>query len=270
MLSTLFERVAPDARLPLPPALVERYGGALGFPEHADRPHVIANFVTTLDGVISFALPGRAHASLISGANEADRFVLGLLRACADVVVVGAGTVRAEGDHLWTPEHVYPAAAAEFAALRASLRKSRRPTMVFVTASGALDLNAPAFSTGDRVVVLTTAAGAARLRPSDRVEARALRSIDARAILAEVVALTGARLVLTEGGPRLLGAFFRDRALDELFLTLAPQVGGRSDEQRRPALVEGAAFAPEDAPWASLVSAKRADDFLFLRFRLPT
>lgn len=266
MLSTLFERDAPAAVLPLPAALVERYGGPLGFLAHADRPHVIANFVTTLDGVVSFALPGRAQAGLISAGNEADRFVLALLRACADVVVVGAGTLRVEGDHLWTPDHAYPAAAAEFAALRTALGKPPHPTTVFVTASGALDLDAPPFTTGDRVVVLTTAVGAARLRPREGVDVRALVSTDARAILAEVVAESGARLVLTEGGPRLLGAFFRDRVLDELFLTLAPQVGGRSDERQRPALVEGSAFAPETAPWAALVSAKRAGDFLFLRF----
>ncbi len=247
-----------------------RYGGNLGFAVPPDRPYLIANFVSTLDGVVSFALPGRAQAALISAGSPADRFVLGLLRACADVVVVGAGTLREEGRHVWTPEHAFPPAAGEFAALRARLGKPARPTTVFVSASGGVDLEAPAFTSGVPVLVLTTARGADRLAgapPPVRVRSLAGSAPSARDLLAAVVAETGARLVLTEGGPRLLGAFLRDRLIDELFLTLAPQLAGRSEAERRLALVEGAAFDPEEATWGALVSVKRADDYLFLRFR---
>ena len=48
---------------------------------------------------------------MISGKDPADRFLMGLLRACADAVVLGAGTLRATPGHLWTPAHVYPALA---------------------------------------------------------------------------------------------------------------------------------------------------------------
>ena len=73
----------------LPSELAEAYGGALGFSE----PRLYANFVTSLDGVV--ALPGERHSSrLISEHSTADRFVMGLLRACADAVLIGAETMR--------------------------------------------------------------------------------------------------------------------------------------------------------------------------------
>src|SRR5437879_6033354 len=83
------------AVLPLPPSLPRRYGGELRFPS-ADRPWVFANFVTTIDGLVSFALPGRSQASLVSLGHPADRFVLALLRACADAVLARAGPLRAD------------------------------------------------------------------------------------------------------------------------------------------------------------------------------
>src|SRR5918998_1113636 len=87
----------------LPSRLAELYDGHLRF----GGPRVYANFVTSIDGVV--ALPSvNASPSLISAKSEADRFVMGLLRAFADVVLVGAGTLRAEPEHRWTPEFVYP------------------------------------------------------------------------------------------------------------------------------------------------------------------
>jgi 5-amino-6-(5-phosphoribosylamino)uracil reductase len=130
-------------------------------------------------------------------------------------------------------------------------------------------------------VLITTQAGAARLGalpPRTRVHviagaARPAEAADggrpsARAVLDAVVAESGARMVLSEGGPALLGGWLREGLVDELFLTVAPRLAGRSAEERRLALVEGAAFTPDDAPRARLLSAKRADDYLFLRYAL--
>ncbi len=255
--------------MPLGPALEARYGGPLAFPIPRERPYVIANFVSTIDGVVSFALPGGSDAGKISAGNPADRFVLALLRACADAVIVGAGTLREEGAHLWTPEHVFPDEASAFAALRLARKRQARAHTVFVTASGDIDLGAPAFATGNDVLVITTARGKDHLANAPgHVRVRAASG--QRPSGAEIVRIaqeeTGGRLILTEGGPRLLAEFVRARALDELFLTIAPQLAGRSKDERRLALIEEAAFAPEDAPWWRLRSVKRADDYLFLRF----
>ena len=78
----------------------------------------------------------------------------------------------------------------------------------------------------------------------------------------------GVRLALHEGGPSLFTSFLRADCMDELFLTLAPQFAGRSADSQRPALVEGHAFAPGNAPWSDLASIKRAGEHLFLRYRL--
>src|SRR3712207_3405638 len=106
-LETLYEW-PQGADLPLPPALTSLYG-RLQFPAHPSQPHVIGNFVTTLDGVVSLNVPGQSGGGPISGFNAHDRMVMGLLRAVADSVIVGAGTLRAVPQHLWTAEYIYPA-----------------------------------------------------------------------------------------------------------------------------------------------------------------
>jgi riboflavin biosynthesis pyrimidine reductase len=61
--------------------------------------------------------------------------------------------------------------------------------------------------------------------------------------------------------------FFAARAMDEMFLTLAPQLGGRDGVSDRPGFVAGHLFAPSDARWASLLSVKRSHDHVFLRYK---
>ncbi len=78
------------------------------------RPRVYANFVSSVDGVV--ALPdGGESGSVISGRNEADRFVMALLRASADAVLIGAETFRRASGDLWNADHAYPEAADLFA-----------------------------------------------------------------------------------------------------------------------------------------------------------
>ena len=79
----------------LPQGLRELYDGDLHFrTPPAERPFVIANFVATLDGVVSYEIKGQASGATISGSDPADRFIMGLLRAAADAVIVGARTVQ--------------------------------------------------------------------------------------------------------------------------------------------------------------------------------
>ncbi|WP_201360899.1 hypothetical protein [Dictyobacter formicarum] len=61
-----------------------------------------------------------------------------------------------------------------------------------------------------------------------------------------------------------------EQLLDELFLTLAPQIAGRDSATARPGLVEGHLFAPEHPLWGTLVSVKRGGSHLFLRYAFPT
>src|SRR5438045_9520121 len=90
--------------LPLPPDLATLFG-RLQFPPHLHRPYIIGNFVTTLDGVVSLGEPGYSRGGEISGSNQHDRMVMGLLRAIADAVIVGAGTLRSVPTHRSTAAH---------------------------------------------------------------------------------------------------------------------------------------------------------------------
>ena len=265
-LTTLLERT--DGRpFPLTTELRDRYGGPLSFP--AERPYVFANFVSSVDGVVSFATPGRAEARLISGGHPADRFVLALLRAVADAVIVGAGTLRQEPGAIWSPEAVFPEGGRSFAELRARLGKPPRLLTVIVTGSGAIDLRGPALAEGVPLVILTTADGAQSLGSvAPHLRVRTLHDRTAAEMIAIASTESGGGLILTEGGPTLFGQFLRERAVDELFLTIAPLVAGRTHAEPRLSLVEQAAFAPETAPRPRLLSTKAVDDYLFLRFAM--
>ena len=267
--------VASGDALPLPADLASLYG-PLRFPSRPGRPHVVGNFVTTLDGVAALSVPGHMGGGAISGHDRHDRAVMGLLRAAADAVIVGAGTLRASPEHLWTAEHIFPPLAPSYRDLRAALGKESPPFNVVVSASGEVDIGLPVFGSGAvPALVVTTAAGAERLRrrpapPSVSVEAAGDgHRLPAGAILSAVARARRCRLVLVEGGPRLMGDFFFGGLLDELFLTVAPQVAGRDGSAERPGVVAGIAFAPDRPLWGTLVGVKRGGSHLFLRYSFP-
>ncbi len=257
----------------LPRAIADLYG-ALYLSSPRGRPLVISNFVSTLDGVISLAERGHETAGAISGFSPHDRMVMGVLRALADVVIVGAGTLRVEPAHVWTAEHIFPELKDAFAELRRTLRKREQPLNVVVSASGKLDLKARVFAAGEvPALVVTTRDGANRLRRRrvpDSVQiavTRGTHAIHAQTILHEVVKRRASKIILVEGGPQLLGDFFAEQCLDEQFLTLAPQIAGRDDEHQRPSLIMGKTFAPRHPVWGELLSVKRGDSHLFVRYK---
>jgi riboflavin biosynthesis pyrimidine reductase len=231
--------------------------------------------------VVALDDAGRTGGGEISGHNAHDRAVMGLLRAAADAVIVGAGTLRADPDHLWTAAHIYPPLADAYRALRAALGKPHPPLNVVVTAGGRVDPHLPVFrSDAVRPLVVTTDRGAAHLRAQDPPASLRIASVGdvprvtARATLAAVAhaqAHDGAAngLALVEGGPHLIADFYAEGLLDEQFLTLAPQVVGRAVPSLRPGLVEGIRLAPEHPAWGDLLSVKRGGSHLFLRYAFP-
>lgn len=241
------------------------YGGTLRFPQRVDRPTVIVNFVSTLDGVVSYGVPGAAGGSAISGSFGPDRFLMGYLRAHADAVLVGAGTVRGASDERWTPGDVYPAAAAELAEVRRARGLAAQPTTVVMTRSGRLDPGHPGLSDPAIPVLIASPGGVRPPAPlPPNVEVMEASSVGD---LMAALSARGVRLLLCEGGPHLLAQLLAAEAVDELFLTLAPQVAGRSPAVGRLGLVEGVGFDVDTAPWWRLISVARVDDHLFLRYR---
>jgi len=181
------------------------------------EPWLRANMVSTLDGAAQH--DGRSQP--ISSA--ADMRIFGTLRGLADVVVVGAETVRQEGYR--------PARAREdFAALREAAGQGPAPAIAVVSASLDLDFSLPLFTSPLLPTLVLTGAAAApdRIAAAEKAGARVVIAGDgmgvdpARAVRA--VADLGMHRLLTEGGPRLLGQLIAAGVLDELCLTVSPML----------------------------------------------
>jgi len=190
------------------------------YPEYPDRTWVRANFITSLDGG---ATVGGTSGGL---AGPGDRVVFGLLRELADVIVVGAGTVRTEnyaGAHLSVRQRQN----------RADRGQSEVPALAIVTRSGRLAREMAVFTrTEVPPLVLTCSAAIGEARPrlagvADVIDCSDIDPghVDMSAALAALAA-RGLCRVLTEGGPALLGSFIEHDLLDELCLTIAPIVVG--------------------------------------------
>ncbi len=217
----------------LPVELAALYPGTLGF----DETRLYANFVATIDGAV--AIPSMPQSNkLIAAGSTADRFVMGLLRACADAVIVGSGTLRASPGGVWTPAQAYPDAAGAYDDLRRMLGLSAAPEVVVLSASGNLDPGHPAIAAG--ALVLATDPGAT------------VAALHAR----------GHRRLLLEGGPHVIGSFLEAGAVDELFLTISPLLVG--EPETRLGLVEGADLLP--GLNTHLLGVRRSGDHLFLRY----
>lgn len=243
----------------LPGMLRALYGGGLGFA----GPRLYANFVETLDGVVAIPELEKSNA-LVADDSDADRFVMGLLRATADAVLIGSGTLLSSPKGTWRPEKVFPRAADAFAALREQWGMNDRPVVAVVSSGVSLDPNHPVLQDA---VVLTTAAGAARLTPllPDVVAVNDGDWVDLRAAVG-VLRERGHGRVLSEAGPTMFGSLLADALVDELFLTVSPVLAGRHTVGKRLGLVEGVELMPQVRTAPRLASVRRGADHLFLRY----
>ena len=274
-LETLAE-AARGRALPLPQRLARLYGTLrMSAPSQF---FVFSNFVSTLDGVVSLQAKGHSGGGDISGFSGQDRMVMGLLRAAADIVIVGSGTLDADPQHVWTPEAICPELAKEYRQLKYNLGNPSASLNVVVSGRRPVSLRLPVFASGKvPAMIVTTTQGAKRLlkqKVPDSVQIRAIRrgsgEIPAAAILEEVSRVNGGKRILVEGGPRLLGTFYKERLIDEQFLSLAPQLSGREPGDARMSLVMGKSFAPRDPLWGKLIDARRGSKLLFLRYSFAT
>ncbi len=179
-LSTLLES-RRGTLLPLPRRLARLYG-RLRMPMLRSRPHIFSNFVSTLDGVVSLGVTGHAGGGDISGFSAQDRMVMGLLRAIADVVIIGSGTLGVDNQDVWTAEAIFPALADDFRELRERLGKTGPLMNVIVSGNGAIDLRLPIFTSGKvPVLIVTTTKGASKLTVQNFPDSVQFSVIDTRA-----------------------------------------------------------------------------------------
>jgi riboflavin biosynthesis pyrimidine reductase len=245
--------------------LEEEYGAALLI----GHGRVAVNFVSTIDGVVSFGLDAD-DSRAVGGGVLADRVLMAMLRAIAGVIVVGAGTLRATRNHQWTAQALAADRSDNLAALRRAAGRPAQPASLLVVSAGgnipsdAVAIARPAVPvhvlTGDGV---TAAVSSYAAQAGDK---RVAAQLSAAVIVEAATALAGGGPVLCEGGPHLLGSLLRGKVPVDLFLTVAPQLAGRDpDAMGRLSLVEGAAFNAFTRPGA-LRSVRRAGDHLLLRY----
>ena len=197
----------------LPDALRTGYGGPFGLNE----PRVFANFVSTLDGAAT-GEDGRS-GSINTGA---DREVFALLRALSDVILVGAGTARAEG-------YKRASVRAPWSNLRED--RSAHPATAVFSRSGHVPpgLSEVREDSGEVFLVTCEQAGtdtihlACRTLGGDQVIVRGDESVDLSAAL-DALAARGLQRVLCEGGPHLMRDLTASGHLDELCLSIAPDL----------------------------------------------
>jgi riboflavin biosynthesis pyrimidine reductase len=243
----------------LPDELRALYAGELGF----GATCVYANFVETIDGVVAIPELERSNA-LVADESEEDKFLMGLLRAFADIVLIGSGTLLASPKGRWRPAGVYPAGRQAFAELRSRLGKTEHPAVAVVTTGASLDVTHPVLADA---LVLTTVRGAAKLEGvvSNVIAVNDGDWVDLTAAL-ELLRGRGHALVLAEAGPTTFGELLAEGLVDELFLTVSPVFAGRLASGRRLGLVEGVELLPQARLSPRLLSLRRAGEHLFVRY----
>jgi riboflavin biosynthesis pyrimidine reductase len=248
----------------LPEELRTAYGGDFGLTE----PCLVANFVATADGVVALPKVPKSN-KLIRASSEADLFVMGLLRASADAILIGARTLEAAPAALWTPERAYRPAARAFAELRRRRGRTAAPEVVVVTGSGKVNPDHPLFERG--ALVLTTGEGETALgglpAASTVVPLQETPAIEPAAVIA-FLRDRGHRVILSEAGPHTFTSLLNGGLVDELFLTVSPLLFGRGSEGAQLGLLEGPEFLPADLRDARLLSVRREGAHLFLRYAL--
>lgn len=223
---------------------------AYALPDRA-TPRVRMNFVESADGAAT--LDGRSGAL----GGETDRTLMRILRAMCDVVLVGAGTVRAEG-------YGGVGVDGEDAARRRSAGLSGQPRLAVVSGSLALEPRHPFFADAvTRPLVVTCAASPAQRRAALDDVADVLVCGGDAVDLPEAIARLAERgmtQVLCEGGPHLFGALLEAGLVAEVCVTIAPRIVGGD----APRISRG---APEADRRFALSSALTDDDgFVFLRY----
>ncbi len=215
------------------------------------RPWLLADFIASADG--SVTVDGRSGPL----GGPGDKAVFRALRHVADAVLVGAGTVRAEG---YGPVRPPP----EVQEQRRSRGQAAVPPIVVVSRSLQLDWRSRLFTGSEaRPVVLTCEAAGDEARAHAAEVADVVvagdDSVDPGAGLA-ALAERGADIVCCEGGPTLFGDLAAAGLVDELCLSVAPTLVGGSG----PRVIEGAALDPPTG--LRLAHVLEEDGFLFLRY----
>jgi riboflavin biosynthesis pyrimidine reductase len=263
--------------------------GNLGFPSPpADRPWIYSNFVQSLDGITSL-LGEHASGGEISQSAD-DRWLMDLLRAHADGLLMGMNTLREEQRERGPESRgiVFRVVDPTLQDLRVKLGK-RRERNIFVSSAARLDLSRHKVFDGDVVdtAIITSPAGAQRLLAQGDHPGLAIvaagnhETLDLSRAIAKLREELEIEYLLCEGGPTLYGHLARADLIDEKFVTIAPvETGqvvppeqGRTVEERtipvlrRPTVFGGPGFTRERLTRWHWMSCRKSGDHQFNRYR---
>lgn len=253
-----------------------------------NRPWIYTNFVQTLDGIAS--LLGKQGSGRFISQSAEDRWLMDLLRAHADGVMMGMNTLleeqRSRGPN--SRGIVFRVVRPEMKSLRQRLGKVRERN-IFVTRALDLDLSRFSAFDGDVVepVIVTSAAGAERLRAHSAaahvtvIASGEGETVHFRSAIRMLREQLGIKHLLCEGGPALYGTLARQDLIDEKFVTISPldaghivppeqeRLAGELDvpQLRRPTTFEGAGFTHENMTRWTWLSCRKAGDHQFSRYR---
>lgn len=266
--------------------VLEGYG-RMSFPvAPLDRPWIFSNFVQSLDGIVS--LRGLHGSGGSISQSEEDRWLMDLLRAHADAVLLGTKTLIEERFYMAGGSGgrgpIFKIADPDLLKLREKLGRGRQVN-IFVTTSAAMKLSDYRVFDGDVVdaYVVTTRAGADRLRAQKHSTARIIEAgewprVDLALAIRKIQQELGVRYLLCEGGPTLYGYMARAGFIDEKFVTVAPvEVGQMAPSEQemtefdktrvRPTTFAGQGFTKETMTRWTWLSCRRVGDHEFNRYR---
>jgi riboflavin biosynthesis pyrimidine reductase len=263
--------------------------GNFGFPSApADRPWIYSNFVQSLDGIVS--LLGKHATGGDIAQSSADRWLMDLLRAHSDAVIMGMTTLRIEKQNRGAASRgiVFQVVEPELLRLRDKLGKGRQRN-IFVTHAVDLDLSQWKVFDGDVVdaAIVTSPAGEERLvrqnvQPHVAIIAAGDgETLDLHAAIHQLRAQLGIGYLLCEGGPTLHGTLARAGLIDEKFVTISPVETGQivpKEQERlpeeqdiapllRPTVLGGPGFTKETMTHWTWMSSRKSGDHEFNRYR---
>jgi riboflavin-specific deaminase-like protein len=220
------------------------------WPDTTDKPYVRAMMVCTLDGA---AAGDDGLSGSVSGG--ADRSVLRAVRRFADVVLVGGGTMKAEG---YGPLKARP----EDAAVRRDAGQAPAPVLAVVSGSLDLPLDPGGFTDSDVTPIVFTTSSADPARVEDvrkRCEVVQLpgEKVDAEQVVQQLHH-RGLGRIVCEGGPGLLHQVTEAGLLDEADITIAPMLVGTDKTPSTPMV--------SDPSTMTLQHVLTAEEFLMLRY----
>lgn len=224
---------------------------------YPEKPHIAINMAMSADGKITTY----RRESFQMGSRE-DRRMMNVLRARCDAVVIGTGTLRVDG---------FPLIVRDPALVKNRLARKKPPHPINAIMSSSLEfpLTKKLFHCSDTKKIVFTIRSAPR-KKIERIERYAeVVTLPGMVVspkrVVDRLAQKGCTRILVEGGGAINYSFLKAGLVDELYVTLVPAIIGGATA---PTVVDGRGFLTNTRLQLELLSSKKIENELFLRYRI--